>query len=64
MRFLLYLAIAYFLWMVIRVILRSISSSRRRDEDPLANAPPQKPVEKFKDVQDAEFEDLPPDDKK
>ncbi|MEK9138081.1 MAG: hypothetical protein AAB393_13225 [Bacteroidota bacterium] len=63
-RFLLYLVFGYLIWKIIQIVARRISSSRREHEGIFGNRPPQQPSQTFKDVQDAEFEELPPDDKK
>ena len=60
MRVLLYILLAYFIWRVVRTVLRSIMSSREgggyvRDTQPGASRPKQE----YKNVTDAEFEDLP-----
>ncbi len=64
LRFLLYLVFAYMAWKIVQVVSRIMSSSRHQGEDPFANQPPRKPQQTFKDVKDADFEELPPDEKK
>ena len=64
LRLLLYLVFAYIVWKVIQIVSRILSTSRHEGEDPFANQPPQKPQQTFKDVRDANFEELPPNDKK
>lgn len=59
-----YLALGYVIWKVIQIFSRSASSSRRDSGDVFGNRPPQKPQKDFKDVQEADFEELPPDEKK
>lgn len=63
-RLLLYLVLAYVIWKVIQIFSRSASNSRRDSGDVFGNRPPRKPEKDFKDVQDADFEELPPDEKK
>lgn len=64
LRLLLYIVLAYIVWKVIQVVSRVMSTSHHQGEDPFANQPPPKPQQTFKDVKDADFEELPPDDKK
>lgn len=64
MRLLLYLVIGYFVWKVIQVVLHSMSSSRRDGGDVFTKHPAQNNTDTFKDVKDADFEELPPDEKK
>jgi hypothetical protein len=54
----------YIIWKVVQVVMRSIAKSRRNQEDLFAKHTPDKPLQTFKDVQDADFEELPPDEKK
>ena len=63
-RLLFYLAFGYLVWRFIQVVMRSMSNSSRDQGDTFASRGPQKPPQNFKDVQDAEFEELPPDEKK
>lgn len=63
-RLLLYLAIGYLIWKVVQIFSRGASSSRRDSGDVFGKRPSQKTEKDFKDVQDAEFEELPPDEKK
>ena len=60
MRILLYILLAYFLWRVVRSIFRSMISSREGGGY-VRNAQPggSKPKQEYKNVTDAEFEDLP-----
>lgn len=62
-RFFLFLMLGYVIWRVIRIVGRTMSNSRRKEGDVFANQPPQKPPQTFKDVKDADFEELPSDDK-
>jgi hypothetical protein len=56
-RFLLYVALGYFLYSLVR----SISRARRtRREEPSGPAPENKSAPPFLNIKDAEFEDLPP----
>jgi hypothetical protein len=62
MKTILYLVIGYIIWKVIQIAARSLGNSRNRpgvDFDQQQRTTPQK----FKDIQDAEFEELPPDKK-
>jgi hypothetical protein len=64
-RLLLYIAIGYIIYRIIQVTLRILSSGRerRREIDPFAShTPPDKPLKDFKDVKDADFEDIAPKD--
>jgi hypothetical protein len=63
-RLLLYLIVGYVIWKIIQIFLRSASSSGSDSGGVFGNRPPQKPQKDFKDVQEADFEELPPDDKK
>jgi hypothetical protein len=63
-RLFLYLALGYVIWKVIQIFSRSASNSRRDSGSVFGNRPPQKTEKDFKDVQDADFEELPPDKKK
>lgn len=63
-RLLVYLALGYMIWKIVQIVARNMSSSRHNDEDVFANQSPKKPPQMFKDVKDADFEELPPDDKK
>jgi hypothetical protein len=63
-RVILFLLFGFILWRVIQIILRAMANSRRHQEDLFANQPREKPQQTFKDVKDADFEELPPDDKK
>lgn len=63
-RFLLFMMFGYIVWRVIQIVLRTIANSRRREADLFAKHTPDKPLQTFKDVQDADFEELPPDEKK
>ena len=64
LRFFLFLMFGYIIWKVVQVVMRSIAKSRRNQEDLFAKHTPDKPLQTFKDVQDADFEELPPDEKK
>lgn len=63
-RLLLYFVIGYFVWKVIQVVLRTMSSSRRDEGDVITRHPAQSKTDTFKDIKDADFEELPPDEKK
>ena len=63
-RLLLYFVIGYFVWKVIQVVLRSMSSARREGGDVFPRRPTQNKPDTFKDIKDADFEELPPDEKK
>ena len=62
LRMLLWAMIAFIAYRIVQVTLRIMSSNRRvpPDEDPFAQAPPRPPSEKYKNIQDADFEDLTP----
>lgn len=64
MKLLLYLVIGYFVWKVIQVISNIMARSRRGEGDVSASYPAQKKADTFKDIKDADFEELPPDGKK
>ncbi|MEW6511456.1 MAG: hypothetical protein AB1428_10895 [Bacteroidota bacterium] len=60
-RLLLWGMIAYIAFRIIQLTMRIMSSGRRRGgEDPFASPPPQPPSEQFKNIEDADFEDLTP----
>ena len=63
-RFLLFLFLVYIIWKIIQVVSRVMSGSRSDHENVFGSQPTPKKTQTFKDVQDAEFEELPPDDKK
>ena len=64
MRLLFYLVIGYFVWKVIQVVLQSMTHSRRNEGGAPAKHPGQDKADAFKDIKDADFEELPPDEKK
>jgi hypothetical protein len=58
-RFILLIALAFVLWRSSIIIRRMLRNGRRHDgPDPFDAAPPQKPRQSFRDVEDASFEDL------
>lgn len=58
-RFILLIALAFVLWRSYTVIRRMLRNGRRHDgPDPFDAAPPRKPRQTFRDVEDASFEDL------
>jgi hypothetical protein len=60
----LWLVLGYVVWKIVQIVLRSIGNSRPRN-DVLGEQPPSKsPPKKFSNVEDADFEDLPPDGKR
>ena len=64
MRLMLWLILGYVAWKIVQIVLRSISNSRPRG-DVLGEQPPSKNApKKFSNVEDADFEDLPPDGKR
>ncbi len=63
-KFLVYIMFGYMIWKIVQIVSRNRSSSRRDQEDIFSNQPQQEPPKAFKNVQDADFEELPPDDKK
>ena len=63
MRLLFYLVLGYVIWKIIQVALRAIASPPREGGSVFGQRPDQK-KETFKDVKDADFEELPPDEKK
>ncbi len=64
LRVILYLVFAYLVWRIIRIVSRTMSAPRHDEEDVFAQHPEAKKPETFKDVKDADFEELPPEDKK
>lgn len=62
-RFLFYLLLGYFILWILQTVVRILSVARSTRQRPPSNQPDKKAAEMFKDVQDAEFEELPPDEK-
>ena len=61
-RLILYLVVGYFIFRVVQLAGRMMSTGRRTDSD--AQPPPPAPhIEDFKDVKDADFIDITPKDK-
>jgi hypothetical protein len=58
--------LVYVVWRMISVVLRTIEGGRRDSAGLKSQRPGQQqpPAEKFHDIRDAEFEDLPPKEKK
>jgi hypothetical protein len=54
----------YIIWRVIQIVLRVLANAGRHRDDVSSGGPTPKPPQTFKDVQDADFEELPPDEKK
>jgi len=54
----------YIVWRVIQIVLRVLANAGRHRKDVTSGGPTPKPPQTFKDVQDADFEELPPDEKK
>ena len=65
MRLFLWLVLGYIIWKVIQVVMRGMSNPRPRG-GVFTNQPPpqQEPPKKFTDIEDADFEDIPPEGKK
>jgi hypothetical protein len=65
-RWLLYAALTFIVVRIVQATLRIIhDGSESRGEDPLRSAPPPPPVrDDFKDAKDADFVELPPEEKK
>ena len=63
-RIFVYIVFGYMIWKIVQIISRNRSSARPDQEDILANHPQQDPPQAFKNAQDADFEELPPDEKK
>ncbi len=64
LRLLLYLVFAYLIWKIIQIVSRAMSAPPRDKEDVFTQRPEPKKPETFKDIKDADFEELPPDEKK
>jgi hypothetical protein len=64
LRLLFYLVIGYVVWKVIQVVVRGMSSSHRDGGNVFTKRPAQNTTDTFKDIKDADFEELPPDEKK
>ncbi|HXX64355.1 MAG TPA: hypothetical protein VEO56_11230 [Bacteroidota bacterium] len=62
MRVILYAMVGYFVYRLIQVTSRVLSSNRRDRPGPQGtmNAPPKKPAEPFRDIKDADFIDITP----
>jgi len=54
--------VGYFLFRVVQLVLRIMSNNNRNrtEPDPFASAPPTPPVQTFKNIEDADFEDITP----
>ena len=61
-RLLLWGMVAYVAYRIVQLVMRVMAGGRHRppEEDPFASGPLQPPAEKFKDIQDADFEDITP----
>jgi hypothetical protein len=67
LRWVLYAIFAYIVYRVIQATLRVLQDTRsvRREDDPLGSAPAAPPIqEDLKNIEDADFEDLPPKENK
>ena len=65
LRVLLALTLGYFLFRIVQLTMRTMSNrgQRQGEEDPFASSPPATPPAKeFKDIRDADFEDITPKD--
>ena len=62
LRFLLFVVVGYFILRIIQIVVRAMASPRGSYQH--TPPPPEKSAQEFKDVQDAEFEELPPENKK
>ena len=62
LRILLWGMVAYIAYRIVQLTMRIMSGGRRQSsgEDPFASGPPRPPSERFKDIQDADFEDITP----
>jgi hypothetical protein len=60
-RFILIALLVYLLWRVISFFIRLIGASQRSTTDRTVQGDPAHKVQRFSDVKDADFEDLPPD---
>lgn len=62
LRMIMWAIIAYIAYRIVQLTMRIMSGGRKSsvDEDPFANAPPKPPSERFKNIQDADFEDITP----
>lgn len=64
MRLLLWLILAYVVWKIIQIVTRTMGTSRSRG-DVFGDQPPEKDQpKKYSNIEDADFEDLPPEGKK
>ena len=61
LRVLLYIILAYFVWRMLRNVFRLMMSSREQQGGYVRDTQPggSKPKQEYKNVTDAEFEDLP-----
>ena len=64
LRLLFYLVLGYVVWKIIQVVSRVMSAPPRDSGNVFSQRPGEKKSETFKDVKDADFEELPPDEKK
>jgi len=64
MRFFLWMVLGYVVWKVIQIVMRTMSSSRPREDVFTNQTLPKNAPKKFSNVEDADFEDLPPEEKK
>lgn len=62
LRLLLWGMVAYIAYRIVQITMRIMSGGRRHPprEDPFASTPPKPPSERFKNIQDADFEDITP----
>jgi hypothetical protein len=63
-RLLFYLVFGYLIWKVIQIVVHSMSGPRRPHDETSTRPPARNKAETFKDIKDADFEELPPDEKK
>jgi hypothetical protein len=61
-RVILYVMVGYFIYRVIQVAGRLMSTGRRREDDQ-RKPPPEPHIPDFKDIKDADFIDITPKDK-
>lgn len=64
LRLLFYLVVGYVVWKIVQAVAQAMSAPPRDRPDVFSQSPEQKKKETFKDIKDADFEELPPDEKK
>jgi hypothetical protein len=64
MKYILIAFLAFIVWKMFQINARSGGRQRQNDPDPFAGGFPSPKGGEYKDIKDADFEELPPDEKK